>query len=84
MHPTLKWILACNDRDGFGLFPGDGPNLLGTYCALSALKLFSEPIPDAGNIARFILGKQNPDHGFCNRFGRWPAESTWTSVALGI
>ncbi|MGE5855087.1 MAG: prenyltransferase/squalene oxidase repeat-containing protein, partial [Syntrophaceae bacterium] len=70
---TERWILASQNKDGgFGLYPGDGSNLLGTFCAVHSLMLLNADIPSREKIASFILTKQRPQGGFCNRFGNRP------------
>ncbi len=66
---TGEWILASQNKDGgFGLYPGDGSNLISTFSAIQSLKILGYNIPEKTNLARFILSQQNKNGGFKERW----------------
>jgi prenyltransferase beta subunit len=70
---TRAWVLACQNTDGgFGLYPGDGSNLLATYSAIKALRLLGAVPPMPEKISAFIHAKMADQGGFRNRLGHWP------------
>lgn len=72
-HPTVQYILACQNTDyGFGLYPGDGSNLLGTMSAVLSLGLLNEKVKEPERIRDFVMSKQTPEGGFRDRWGKWP------------
>ncbi|OGS35578.1 MAG: hypothetical protein A2293_07470 [Elusimicrobia bacterium RIFOXYB2_FULL_49_7] len=84
-HPTVKWILACQNKDGgFGLYPGDGSNLLATFGAVQTLHRLNIPVKKADKVTAWILTRQNKDGGFKSRWGVWPDTSTLEQTYYAI
>ena len=82
---VLKFVLACrNDDGGFGLYPGDGSNLLATISGVGVLSMLDFQLPDPQKTCSFVLSKQGNDGGFCNRWGIWPKHSTLINTIFTV
>jgi hypothetical protein len=82
---VLKFVHACrNDDGGFGLYPGDGSNLLATFSGVQVLGMLKAGLPDPDKTCSFVLSRQNSDGGFRNRWGIWPKHSTLINTFYAV